>query len=67
MASELEPASPEIKRYQRQKIAVAFAGTILGLTALAILGFRFGPALGDGESRARSANAQSVGHPDERH
>jgi STE24 endopeptidase len=43
---ELEPASPEIKRYQRQKIAIAFAGTILGLIALAILGFVVGAALG---------------------
>jgi STE24 endopeptidase len=46
MASELEPASPEIKRYQRQKIAIAFTGTVLGLLALAILGFGVGPGLG---------------------
>jgi len=48
MASELqlEPASPETKRYSRQKIAIALTGTILGLVVLAIMAFGVGPVLG---------------------
>src|ERR1022692_4242883 len=46
MASELEPASPEVKRYQRHKITIVFVSTILSLTWMALLGFAFGPELG---------------------
>lgn len=45
MASELESASPEVKRYQRQKIAAAFISSSLGLGWLALLGFAVGPEL----------------------
>lgn len=46
MATEtLEPASPEVKRYSRQKITVAFASTVLSLAWMAALGFVFGPQL----------------------
>ena len=43
---ELETASPEVKRYQRQKITIVFVSTILSLSWLAILGIMFGPELG---------------------
>ncbi len=43
---ELETASPEVKRYNRQKIAIVVLNTILSLGWLALLGFIFGPELG---------------------
>ena len=42
---ELEPATPEVKRYQRQKITLLFVNTILSLGWLAFLGFLVGPEL----------------------
>ena len=44
---ELEPASPEVKRYSRQKITIAFVNGVLSLAWLAIVGFIFGPQLGE--------------------
>jgi STE24 endopeptidase len=48
MASELElePASPEVKRYQRHKITIVFLSTLLSLAWMALLGFVAGPELG---------------------
>lgn len=43
---QLEPASPEVKRYQRQKITIIFVSTVLTLAWMALLGFAFGPELG---------------------
>ncbi len=43
---ELEPASSEVKRYQRQKITVIFLSSVLSLAWLGLLGFVFGPELG---------------------
>src|SRR5262249_55230403 len=43
---ELEPASPEVKRYQRQNITIAFVSAAPGLGWMALLGFVFGPELG---------------------
>jgi STE24 endopeptidase len=42
---ELETASPEVKRYQRQKVTVAIVSTILSLAWLGLIGFVFGPQL----------------------
>jgi STE24 endopeptidase len=46
MASELEPASAEVKRYQRQKITIILVSTVLSLAWMAMLGFVAGPELG---------------------
>jgi len=35
---ELETASPEVKRYNRQKVTIVFATTIVSLAWLAMLG-----------------------------
>jgi STE24 endopeptidase len=43
---ELEPASAEVKRYQRQKITIILVSSILSLGWLALLGFSAGPELG---------------------
>jgi STE24 endopeptidase len=43
---ELDRASPEVKRYQRQKITILLVNTILSLGWLALLGFVVGPRLG---------------------
>lgn len=40
---ELEPASPEVKRYQRQKITIVIVSAILSLLWIALLGFVVGP------------------------
>src|ERR1051325_6252088 len=44
---DLEPASPEVKRYQRHKIAIALVEGILSLIWLAVLGFIVGPYVAD--------------------
>lgn len=44
---ELETASPEVKRYQRQKVSIAVVSTILSLAWLGLLGFVFGPQLAE--------------------
>jgi STE24 endopeptidase len=41
----LEPASPEVKRYQRDKLLAAVASTVLSLLALALLALLAGPGL----------------------
>lgn len=43
---ELEPASPEVKRYQRQKITIALVSSVVSLAWMALLGFVVGPPLG---------------------
>lgn len=43
---ELESATPEVKRYQWQKITIVFVNSILSLGWLALLGLVFGPELG---------------------
>src|SRR6516225_5480727 len=43
---ELEPASAEVKRYQRQKITIVLISSVLSLGWLALLGFSAGPELG---------------------
>lgn len=47
MPLELEPTSPEVKRYQRQKITVIFLNGILSLSWLALLGLVLGGKLAD--------------------
>lgn len=42
----LEPASPEVKRYQRLKLWATVSATLLGLAYLAMLGIVTGPTLG---------------------
>lgn len=42
---ELEPASPDVKRYQRQKITITIVSAILSLGWMALLGFWIGPEL----------------------
>jgi len=42
---QLEPASPEVKRYQRQKITIVLVSSVLSLGWMALLGFVFGPIL----------------------
>lgn len=42
---ELEPATPEVKKYSRQKVTVALVNTVLSLGWLAILAFLLGPEL----------------------
>jgi STE24 endopeptidase len=44
-ASNLEPASPEVKRYQRQKLTVTVIATVLGIAAVALMAFWGGPRL----------------------
>jgi STE24 endopeptidase len=44
---ELEPASPETKRYQRLKLVAALAATVVGLCWLAFLALWAGPILGE--------------------
>ncbi len=44
-SAELEPAPPEVKRYQRQKRAASLAGLVLGLGFVALAALWFGPAL----------------------
>ena len=47
MASdELEPAAPDVKRYQRQKITIIFISSVLSLAWMGLLGFIAGPELG---------------------
>lgn len=43
---ELEPAAPEVKRYQRLKITILFVTSVLSLAWMALLGFVTGPQLG---------------------
>src|SRR5689334_19732554 len=43
---ELEPASPAVKCYQRQKLIALTVATIFGLSFLGLMAFYFGPALG---------------------
>src|SRR5437879_1878617 len=43
---ELEPASREVKRYQRHKITIIFISSVLSLGWMALLGLAFGPELG---------------------
>jgi STE24 endopeptidase len=43
---DLEPASPEVKRYQRMKVTIVLVSTIASLGWMAILGFIVGPDLG---------------------
>jgi STE24 endopeptidase len=45
-ALDLEPASPEVKRYQRQKVTIVLVSTIASLAWMAILGFIVGPDVG---------------------
>ncbi|MSQ93755.1 MAG: M48 family peptidase [Gemmataceae bacterium] len=44
---ELEPASPEVKRYQRQKITIIVVNTALSLGWMAVLGILLGRYLAD--------------------
>jgi STE24 endopeptidase len=44
-ALTLEPATPEIKRYQRHKLLAELASLFLTVLALALLGLRFGPSI----------------------
>jgi STE24 endopeptidase len=44
-ASDLEPASPEVKRYQAQKRNVAIASLVIGLVLMAAAAFVFGPSV----------------------
>lgn len=43
---DLPPASPEVKRYQRQKLGAVVVATVIGLAYLAGLGLGVGPGLG---------------------
>jgi STE24 endopeptidase len=43
--TELEPASPEVKDYQRRKLVATVVATILGLIVLAVLAVWLGPVL----------------------
>lgn len=43
---KLEPASADVKRYQRQKITIVLISTILSLGWMAMFGFIAGPELG---------------------
>jgi STE24 endopeptidase len=43
---DLQPASPEVKRYQRQKLLALVLATLLGLFYLAVVAFWLGPWLG---------------------
>ncbi len=45
--AELKPASPEVKRYQRQKITAALANATLSLIWMVVLGFFLGPHCAD--------------------
>lgn len=44
--ADLEVTSPEVKRYQRQKLSAVVAATFLGLAYLAVVGFVAGPVIG---------------------
>jgi STE24 endopeptidase len=44
---ELEATPPEVKRYQREKLRLSIASTVLSFIWLAVLAFLFGPALGN--------------------
>ncbi len=44
-APDLEPTSPEVKRYQRQKLTAVLVNTLLGLAFLAVMAFAVGPPL----------------------
>ena len=44
-ATDLEPTSPEVKRYQRQKITAGLINAILSLAFLAVMAFVVGPHL----------------------
>src|SRR5205085_6170971 len=44
---DLETTSPEVKRYQRQKLQASIIATVLSFLWLALLGLVFGPALGE--------------------
>lgn len=44
---QLEPASPDVKRYQRQKITILFVNTVLSLGWLALLGIVLGRDLAE--------------------
>lgn len=45
--TELEPAPPAVKRYQRLKLFAGIANTIASLVWLGLFAFIFGPALGE--------------------
>src|SRR5689334_6825664 len=44
---QLEPASLEVKRYQRQKITIGIVNGILTLAWIGLLGFVLGPVLAE--------------------
>jgi STE24 endopeptidase len=44
--TDLEPTSPDVKRYQRQKLAAVAGATLVGLSYLALAGIIFGPVVG---------------------
>jgi STE24 endopeptidase len=44
---ELEVTPPEVKRYQRQKLAAGLTSTLLGLGYLAVLGLWLAPVIGN--------------------
>lgn len=46
-ALDLEPTSPEIKRYNRQKITLTIVSSVLSLVWLGVCGFGLGPWLGE--------------------
>ncbi len=48
---ELDATPPEVKRYQRQKLQASIVSTVLSFVWLALLGFVFGPALGEQYTR----------------
>ncbi len=47
-APALEPTSPEVKRYQRQKITASILNAILSLAFLAVMAFALGPRMSTG-------------------
>ena len=44
---ELEATTPEVKRYQRQKLQAGIAGTVVSFVWLAVFAFGAGPELGE--------------------
>src|SRR5262245_3751402 len=44
-APDLEPTSPEVKRYQRQKITAGLVNAVLSLAFLAVMALAIGPRL----------------------
>jgi STE24 endopeptidase len=43
----LEPAPPEVKRYERQKLTATIAGAVVSITALAVAALLLGPRVND--------------------